>query len=86
MEPRIFKDVEREIWKVIDQFTTPNVVKYIILNREAYKELIDYYAPAHGIKEYPDTFLDCPIILDVDAKERVRVFSNCYTEFCLRKR
>jgi len=86
MEPQVFRDVEKEVWKLINQFTTPNIIKYVILNKEAYKELVDYYAEFYGIEEYPETILNNHIVLDVDSTERVKVVSNCYTEFCLRMR
>lgn len=88
VEPPVFQEVEKEVGKLIDQFTTPahNIVKFVILNKEAYQELVDYYAEWYKIEEYSDTILDYTIVLDVEAKERVRVLSNCYTEFRLRKR
>ncbi|MFA6335761.1 MAG: hypothetical protein WCX48_09495 [Bacteroidales bacterium] len=88
VEPPVFREVEKEVGKLIDKFTTParNIVKYVILNREAYQELVDYYAEWYQIELYSDTIMDYPIVLDMDAKERVRVLSNCYTEFKLRSR
>lgn len=88
VEPPVFQDVEREVGKLIDQFTTParNIVKYVILNKAAYQELVDYYAEWYQTELYSDTIMDYPIVLDMDAKERVKVFSNCYTEFKLRSR
>jgi hypothetical protein len=86
VEPPIYQEVEREVGKLIDQFTTPahNIVKFVILNKDAYKELIDFYDEWYNMEHYTDTILDIPIVLDMEAKERVRVFANCYTEYCLR--
>ena len=85
-EPPIFQEVEREAGKLIDQFTTPahNIVKYVILNRAAYQELVTYYAEWYNIEHYPETVLDYHIVLDIDSDIRVRVLGNCYTEYVLK--
>lgn len=87
IEPPIFQEVEKEAGKLIDQFTIPsqNIVKFVILNKEAYQELVNYYAEWYGREEYPDTILDYPIVLDMNAKERVRVIGNCCIEYKMRK-
>ena len=85
IEPPIFQEVEREMGKLIDQFTTPahNIVKYVILNKAAYRELVNYYAEWYQIEHYPDTILDYQIVLDKNSDVRVRVLGNCFTE-CIR--
>lgn len=81
VEPPIFKEYAKLAIEMQNKTTLPNVVKYVILNKEAYEELINYYKEWYDREEYPDTIMDHPIILDMDAKERIRIISNCYTEY-----
>jgi ubiquinone/menaquinone biosynthesis C-methylase UbiE len=81
VEPPIFKEFSKLAIEMQDKTTLPNVVKYVILNREAYEELINYYKEWYDREEYPDTLMDHPIVLDVDAKERIRLISNCCNEY-----
>ncbi len=81
VEPPIFQEYSKMAMELACKVTFPNVVKYIILNKEAYEELIEYYREWYQREEYPNTLLDHPIILDMDAKERIRIISNCYNEY-----
>lgn len=81
VEPPIFKEFSKLAIEIQNKTTLPNVVKYVILNKEAYEELINYYKDWYDREEYPDTLMDHPIVLDVDAKERIRLISNCYNEY-----
>lgn len=83
-EPLIFQELESKVGELVNQFITPNVVKYVILNKDAYQGLVNYYMETYGIERYPDTILDYPIVLDTNSRARIKVVSNCYTEFKLR--
>lgn len=81
VEPPIFKEYDKLAIEMQNKTTIPNVVKYVIINKEAYEEIRDYYKEWYNREECPDTLMDHPIILDMDAKERIRLISNCCNEY-----
>jgi hypothetical protein len=81
IEPPIFKEVENHIGRLMDMFTTPNIPAYVILNKAAYSELVEFYLREYKIERYPDTILDYPIVLDMESNIRVKVVSSPYTEY-----